>query len=49
MALALTPAYKKHIRTFTPTSLADDLVNLYDKYLKLSNDCVEKGHRPLYQ
>ena len=49
MRIALNPHYRRHIRTFTPENCAELLEQLYQKYLKLSNECVERNERPLFQ
>ncbi|CAM9279053.1 unnamed protein product [Hapterophycus canaliculatus] len=48
MQMALTPHYRRFIRTSTPPDIAERLQAVYEKYLKLSNACKERGERPLY-
>lgn len=49
MQTALNPHYRRYIRTFTPENCAELLENVYLKFLKLSNECVARNERPLFQ
>ncbi|CAN0256206.1 unnamed protein product, partial [Scytosiphon promiscuus] len=48
MKRVLTPHYRRFIRTSTPPDIVERLEAVYEKYLKLSNECKERGERPLY-
>lgn len=49
MGIAVNPHYRRYIRTFTPENCAELLEEVNQKYLKLSNECVTRNERPLYQ